>query len=148
MKIELSLNAVELKNVAGAFKGTSDPFAVVTHLATAKGQRPDVIGKTEIVKNSLSPQWTKVFTFDYELGTPMTLVVSIFDQVQKGDNKSMGSAVFDVAELLGARGNCKAKKLRTGGKIFAHVRQSTGAGTLRLQLKGLNLKNTEGKLQL
>ena len=48
MKVELSLHAVGLKNVAGAFKGTSDPFAVVTQIATSQGSTPVVLGKTEV----------------------------------------------------------------------------------------------------
>ena len=48
MKLELSLHASKLKNVAGAFKGTSDPYAVVTHIATTPGTAPKVLGKTEV----------------------------------------------------------------------------------------------------
>jgi hypothetical protein len=48
MKVELSLHAVGLKNVAGLGRGKSDPFAVVTHIATAKGSSPNVLGKTEV----------------------------------------------------------------------------------------------------
>ena len=48
MKLEISLHASKLKNVAGAFKGTSDPFAVVTHIATTPGAAPAVLGKTEV----------------------------------------------------------------------------------------------------
>jgi hypothetical protein len=48
MKLEISLHASKLKNVAGAFKGTSDPFAVVTHIATTPGTAPAVLGKTEV----------------------------------------------------------------------------------------------------
>ena len=99
------------------------------------------------VENTLNPEFIKVFIFDYEFGTPMRLVVSLFDEVKKGDNKSMGSAVFDVGELLGARGCTKAKRLKNGGTLFAHVRKSTGSGMLRLKLKGVNLKNTEGFLR-
>jgi len=147
MKVELSLHASNLGNVAGLCKGTSDPFAVVTHVATAKGSKSAVIGKTEIIKNTLSPQWTKIFMVNYELGTPMKVVVSVFDEVRKGDNKSMGSAVFDIGELLGARGNTKAKKVRNSGTIFAHVQKSEGAGLLRLKMSGIKLKNTEGFLK-
>lgn len=67
------------------------------------------------VKNSLSPNWTKIFNIDYTMGTPVKIAISIFDEVRKGDNKGMGSAVFDVAEVLGSRGNTKAKKLKKGG---------------------------------
>jgi hypothetical protein len=67
------------------------------------------------IKNSLNPEWNKVFVFDYELGTPTKVAVMLFDEVQKGDNKSMGSAIFEIGELLGARGGTKAKKVRGGG---------------------------------
>jgi hypothetical protein len=145
MKVELSIHAVKLANVAGAFKGTSDPFAVVTKIATtAQGTKPEVLGKTEIIKNSLSPQWVKIFNVDYELGVPTKIAVNIFDEVRKGENKAMGAAVFDIGELLGARGNTKAKKLKHGGTLFAHVRKSQGSGLLRLKMKGTKLKNVEG----
>lgn len=90
------------------------------------------------------PQWVKVFTLDYDLGTPCKVAINIFDEVRKGDNKSMGSAVFDIGELLGARGNTKAKKLKGGGTLFAVVRKAQGSGVLRLGLKGSKLKNVEG----
>jgi Ca2+-dependent lipid-binding protein len=115
MKLELSLHASNLKNVAGAFKGTSDPFSVVTKIATQKGTKAEVLGKTEIIKNSLNPQWVKVFVFDYELGKTTKVAVTVFDEVQKKDNKPMGSAVFDIGELLGARGNTKARRIKGGG---------------------------------
>jgi hypothetical protein len=67
------------------------------------------------IKNSLSPNWTKVFVFDYELGTPVKVAVQIFDEVRKGDNKTMGGVIFDIGELLGCRGNTKAKKLKHNG---------------------------------
>ena len=146
MKVEVSIHASRLKNVAGAFKGTSDPFAVVTRIATSSGTKPEVLGKTEVVKNSLSPQFIKTFELDYELGTPTKIAVSIFDEVRKGDNKAMGSAVFDIGECLGARGNTKAKKLKKGGTVFVSVRKSEGHGILRMKLKGTKLKNVEGGL--
>lgn len=87
-----------------------------------------------------------MFTLDYELGRPVKVAVNIFDEVRKGENKGMGSAVFDIGELLGARGNTKARKLKKGGTIFCAVRKSKGSGMLRLQLKGNKLKNVEGLL--
>jgi len=72
------------------------------------------------------------------------LCVSIFDEVKKGDNKAMGSAVFDLASLLAARGCTNAKRLPSGGVLHAHVRKSEGSGILRLQMQGQKLTNTEG----
>jgi Ca2+-dependent lipid-binding protein len=115
MLLELSIYAKNLKNVAGVLKGTSDPFAVVTRMATTPGSQAEVLGKTEVIKNNLNPEWAKVFVFDYELGASVKLAISLFDEVKKRNNISMGSSVFDVNELLGARGNTKAKKLKGGG---------------------------------
>jgi len=47
MKVELTVHASKLQNVAGLGKGTSDPYAVVTQIATSQGQKPHVVGKTE-----------------------------------------------------------------------------------------------------
>jgi Copine/C2 domain len=146
MKLELSLYASGMKNVAGAFQGKSDPFAVVTNIATTPGSKPLVIGRTEVCHNTLNPEWTTTFFIDYALGTPSSLAVSIFDMDANGrEHKPMGSAVFDVAAMLGARGNTKAKKLKNnGGTLFAHVAQVQGQGVLRLRLQGVDLKNVEG----
>jgi len=145
MKLEISLHAKDLKNVAGAFKGTSDPYAVITHIATTPGTIPKVLGKTEIVKNSLSPKWATVIEADYVLGEPMKIIVQVFDEVRKGNNKSMGSASFQIGEVLAARGCSKARKIKKdGGTIFCHVAKSQGSGELRLGLSATKLKNTEG----
>jgi hypothetical protein len=47
-KVRLELYASKLPNLAGAFKGTSDPFAIVTVLANNPGDKPRIIGKTEV----------------------------------------------------------------------------------------------------
>lgn len=144
MKLELSIHATGLKNVAGAFKGTSDPFAVVTKLSTAPGEKPVVLGTSEVVKNSLDPNWVKVYHLDYSMGTPCKVAINIFDEVRKSNNISMGSAMFDVGEVLGAKGNTKAKKLKKGGIVFATIRKSQGSGSLKFKCKGVKLTNVEG----
>jgi hypothetical protein len=145
MKLELSIHAVKLRNVAGLFQGTSDPFAVVTKLASTTGSKPVILGQTEVLYNTLEKtEWVKVFHLDYELGTPTRIAVQVFDAVSKGTDKPMGMAVFDIGELLGSRGNTKAKRLSQGGAVFAHVRKSLGSGLLRLKVKGTKLKNVEG----
>lgn len=99
------------------------------------------------MKNSLSPNWVKVIDIDFTFGEPMKIAVQIFDEVRKGTNKTMGSATFDIGEVLGARGSSKARKLKQGGTVFCHVAKSKGAGLLRLGMKGIKLKNTEGFLR-
>lgn len=144
MKVQISFNAKKLKNVAGAFKGTSDPYAVVTLMTTEHGKKPTVLGKTEVIKNSLNPSWIKFFILDFELGAPIHITVSIFDEIRKSENKSMGSAMFEVGKVLGSKGNVMAKKIRGGGTLYARVEKCTGSGSLKLKMKGQKLTNTEG----
>jgi hypothetical protein len=47
-KVQISLYAANLKNVAGAFKGKSDPYAIVTLLAGGPQEKPAILGKTEV----------------------------------------------------------------------------------------------------
>ena len=97
------------------------------------------------IKNTLSPDWVKVFILDYELGTPMKIGVAIFDQVRKGSNISMGSVVFDISTVIAAKGGSKGKRLSKGrGVINAHVEKSKGSGTFNLKMSGIKLKNVEG----
>jgi Ca2+-dependent lipid-binding protein len=141
MRVEISTHAFRLKNVAGFGGGTSDPYAILTQLVP--GKPPRVIGRTEVVLNCTSPNWTKVFVVDYDLGTPFSFAVSIFDENERtGDSKPMGSAVFEIGQVLAARGSTKAKSLKGGrGTIFVTARKSTGAGSLRFQLKATKVRN-------
>ncbi|KAL7551847.1 hypothetical protein ACHAWF_015046 [Thalassiosira exigua] len=280
-KVQLSLHASQLKNVAGLGKGTSDPLAIVTQLATAPGEAPRVLGKTEVIKNTLSPNWTTSFLIDYgardrkstskrcvaglgssrhvretglapylpegesnddnnkmgwrtlaarrgnemrpmgvrtreraklgdgplwsrvasvgrlaqqrteeagcrmnssdtalpttdgillcntaqnigprpiishppsafqlttELGKETHLNISVVDEVRKRTDKPMGSAAFEVGDVLGSRGCVKAKKLQRGGTLYARVNKAPprDAGQLALRLRGIKLKNVEG----
>lgn len=80
---------------------------------------------------------------DYELGTPFPFAVSIMDDPKNG-GRNMGHAVFGLGEVLGARGSTKARVIKQGhGTIFATARKSTGAGTLRLKLRGEKVRQLD-----
>ena len=144
MKIEISLRAKNLKNVAGFGRGKSDPFAVLTLLSNNVDMKPKVLGKTEVIRNNLSPDFATTFQVDYSLGESTNLLVNIFDYNHNLKHVPMASAVFDVGSILGARGNTKCKEVKGGGKIYARVETSNGTGTLKLALAGIKLKNFDG----
>eukprot|EP00559_Dactyliosolen_fragilissimus_P005395 CAMPEP_0184867048 /NCGR_PEP_ID=MMETSP0580-20130426/24871_1 /TAXON_ID=1118495 /ORGANISM="Dactyliosolen fragilissimus" /LENGTH=597 /DNA_ID=CAMNT_0027367059 /DNA_START=14 /DNA_END=1807 /DNA_ORIENTATION=+ len=146
MKLQLSLSAKKLPNVAGAFKGKSDPFAIVSLLDDESDVKPKILGKTEVIKNSLNPDWVTTFNLDYELGRPVKVIISLYDHVRKGENISMGSAVFDVGYVLGSKGNTKAKSMKHGGVIYAKITNVKDHGKLRFCFRGTKLKNVEGGL--
>jgi len=144
-KVHVSLFAKDLRNVAGWDK--SDPFAVVTLL---EGTNNRILGKTEVVQNSLSPTWTKTFSIDYSLGRERHFNVGVWDSSQnrRGGNKSMGSAMFEIGDVLGSPGSIKSKRLREGGILFVRVvKAQPSAGTLNVSsVRGCNLTNVEAGL--
>ncbi len=81
---------------------------------------------------------------DYELGTPVSILVKIYDEVRKGENIEMGSGVFEMGAVLGSKGNTKAKLMKRGGTLFCRAEKAVGTGSLRLKLSGISLTNTEG----
>lgn len=74
----------------------------------------------------------------------MKLSCEIFDKVAKNKFVSMGAAYFDVGLVLGSPGCHRAKMMKKGGTLVAFIRKGTGAGELRLKMKGLQLRNVEG----
>jgi hypothetical protein len=59
-------------------------------------------------------------------------------------HKVMGTALFEVGEVLGSRGNVRSKSLQTGGAVYAHIEKTTENGEngkLHFQLRALRLKN-------
>lgn len=146
-KVQISIYASNLKNVAGFGKGTSDPYAIVTVLAGNMHEKPKVLGRTETLKNTLSPAWTTTFKTDFVFGRETRMNIGIFDEIRKTQSsKSMGNAMFEIGEILGARGNTKAKRLKNGGTVFVRVTKAaeTDQGDLILGMKGLKLKNVDG----
>mmetsp|Transcript_297 Transcript_297/g.487 ORF Transcript_297/g.487 Transcript_297/m.487 type:complete len:607 (-) Transcript_297:122-1942(-) len=60
------------------------------------------------------------------------------------DHKVMGTALFEVGEVLGARGNVAAKDIQTGGAVYVHIERSTVEGDLgqiKFQLRAQNIHN-------
>jgi len=143
-KLHLSIRAQKLPNVAGMFKGTSDPFAVVTLSTQDRNVPPYKAGRTETVKNNLDPDFIKILPIDYDPDVPLSATVKIFDENSKDDNEEMATATFDVGAVLAAKGSTKSKELKRGGIIHLRVEEAKGSGSLKLKLSGNTLKNTEG----
>jgi hypothetical protein len=99
------------------------------------------------IKNDLSPAWTTTFMTTYTFGKETKFNVGVFDEVRKTNkSKTMGSALFEIGEVLAARGCIKAKKLKNGGTVFVRVTKAAPIeyGTLNLKLRGIKLKNVDG----
>jgi len=179
-RLQLSLSGKDLKNLSGLFE-MSDPFAVVTFRGSNQDNKPEIIGRTDVVFNNLNPNWsTIVFLDGYKFGVPFYIDVGVFDfdakaagttekKLQMNDahtnlnivcdsssrallrkgqfpHRVMGTALFEVGEILGSRGNVGSKSLQTGGAIYAHVercREDGEKGKFCFQLRAFKLKNTQ-----
>ncbi|GAX24436.1 hypothetical protein FisN_4Lh573 [Fistulifera solaris] len=143
-RVRLELHASKLK---GSKFGKSAPFAVVILLSSDPRDAPVILGRTKAVPGTLNPHWTEVFQIDYEIGQETRVNIGVYDELSKkeGVNKPMGSAVFEIGDVLGARGNTKAKKLRQGGTLFARVTEykATTDDIIAIKLQGKGLANTE-----
>eukprot|EP00577_Skeletonema_sp_RCC1716_P007995 CAMPEP_0113401728 /NCGR_PEP_ID=MMETSP0013_2-20120614/16859_1 /TAXON_ID=2843 ORGANISM="Skeletonema costatum, Strain 1716" /NCGR_SAMPLE_ID=MMETSP0013_2 /ASSEMBLY_ACC=CAM_ASM_000158 /LENGTH=733 /DNA_ID=CAMNT_0000286979 /DNA_START=115 /DNA_END=2319 /DNA_ORIENTATION=- /assembly_acc=CAM_ASM_000158 len=145
-KLRLTLQATDLNNVAGSWKGTSDPYAEVT-LLTSDGRELKLdTPKTEVVKNNLSPEWTTSFLFDRSTVEETSIIkVSVVDEVtkEKDPDIPMGSTEFKMEDILGNQGSIKVgKELKEGGTLYARISKvpARSAGKLALSLQGGNLR--------
>uniref|UniRef100_A0A7S4UM67 Copine C-terminal domain-containing protein n=1 Tax=Ditylum brightwellii TaxID=49249 RepID=A0A7S4UM67_9STRA len=136
-KIQLFLNASKLPRT-GRLRSTPDTFAQVSIVPSSQSnsednendamasvvETPVSLGATELFSKSCEPRWAKVFPIEYEYGTSLTIFVEIRSPKSKsssGECESLGGAFFDIGDLLGCRNRTKAKRLRKGGCVYAHI---------------------------
>jgi len=180
-RLQLSLSGKDLKNLSGLFE-MSDPFAVVTYRGSNKDNKPEIIGRTDVVFNNLNPNWSTIIFLDgYKFGVPFYIDVGVFDfdakavgttekKLQMNDahtnlnivcdsssrallrkgqfpHRVMGTALFEIGDILGSRGNVGSKKLQNGGgAIYAHIERCFDdgeKGKFCIQLRAFKLKNTQ-----
>jgi len=85
-----------------------------------------LIDETEVVQRSSNPRYTTTFTTSYEYGSSLLFFIDIFElrsniTTTSKKMKLLGRAVFDVQDVLGSRNNVKARRLRKGGVVYAHI---------------------------
>lgn len=144
VQLKLSLEASELKK--SKVKGVPDTYAVVSILPPKNSRKQEqVIGRTEIVKSSYAPQWTKDLDFEYVKGSKQYLNVGIY-QSKKGKELPICSEIFEVSEMMASEKSKMSKNLKSGSIICAKIKEAkmkSLAGSLVLQLSGTNIKNVE-----
>mmetsp|Transcript_41422 Transcript_41422/g.97040 ORF Transcript_41422/g.97040 Transcript_41422/m.97040 type:complete len:631 (-) Transcript_41422:1101-2993(-) len=146
-KIQLSLRAEKLQNVSlsGFINGVSDPYAIVSVYDPFDAINEEEIGRTETIKNNLSPSWSKIIYIDWTFGKPLYFKVAIYDE-GKNNDILMGKCDFDVNDIISSEGNTKAKVLKErGGTIYAFVEENTNCDdNLCFQLRAFELKRDKG----
>jgi hypothetical protein len=139
--IQITVHASDIVNTSKFAGETSNPTAYVTFLPNDRDMEKTLLGKTEINKNNLNPDWRNTFTLNYELGSdkPAYILVKIIDT--ENYYMEMGDGIFEIGEVLRAENNTMSKKLKNGGKIDVHADRAVGRGSLKLEMSGVSLKN-------
>ena len=102
------------------------------------------------IENATNPEWVKQFDAVHSFGKETKFSVTIFNKVKSSQRRKIGSATFEIGEVLSSRGCVKVKKLRAGaGSVVVRVSKAASIdyGTLNLQLRGIKLMNVEGFLR-
>lgn len=107
-RYQLSIHAENLPR--GVFR-RPNPYAEVT---VSGGPRDgEVIGKTEIVHNSLDPDFVKVLYVETDASVNLPLQVCLFNDRNGG---LLAEAVFEATEVSVAPGHFKVHKAKNGAK--------------------------------
>lgn len=150
-RVELSLSAKNLKDRDVISK--SDPFAVLSLL---EGGYWVEIGRTEALKDNLSPTWTKLFLVDYYFELQQQLKVDVYDQDSSSKKLSehdyIGGAAFTLGQLMGAPGQSGSFLLTRGkhssthrGSLLVKAEEAKNSAELaRLRFSGQGLANMDG----
>lgn len=143
--IRLTLRAKDLPNDGGGLFGVIDPYAVVYFKAVGDDDVEE-LGRTEVIKNNVSPTWISSFSFDFNLGKPASILVKIYDENSSDEDEYICGTVVTVGSVLGKRGNILGKKMKGGGTLIVHMEKEETEGKMLLQLRGKDLKNVEDGL--
>ena len=131
-----------------------DALAVLTLWRRGASSSSQLLGRTEVIANATSPDWTKSFVVtDYQLGEEQVVVISLYnDNTTTGrrspkEKSALGSVSFEIGTVIASAGAVLAKELKNNrGVVALRVEEidEDHAGQLRLQLRGWKLKNLEG----
>ncbi|KAL3512068.1 hypothetical protein ACH5RR_024785 [Cinchona calisaya] len=107
-QIELSLSATKLRDRDVLSK--SDPMAVI--YTKRKDGSLQELGRTEVVLNSLSPNWIKKFNITYQFETVQYLVFQVYDVDTQFHNIDTKMLKLEEQQFLG-EANCTLSEIFT-----------------------------------
>ncbi len=95
------------------------------------------------INSCLNPDWVKTFRINHDPNGEIYFVtVKVFDF--KNNDKEMGSATFQLASVLEAKGNTKSFNLPGNGVLHVRAEEAIGSGIFVLRMSGRKFTNTEG----
>ncbi|RWS07463.1 copine-8-like isoform X2 [Dinothrombium tinctorium] len=103
------------------------------------------IGKTEVIQNSLNPNFVKKFILNYNFETIQKIKIEVWDIDEVTENDFMGSIETTLGEIVARQGNQFKRPLlkhnrNCGNIILIAEEQSSCKQVVTFQFKGMNLK--------
>ncbi|XP_076469076.1 copine-8-like [Babylonia areolata] len=142
-KVEISVQCRNLRNKDTFSK--SDPMCVL-HMSDAKTRQLLEIGRTEMIKDTLDPNFVKKFIVDYFFEERQMLTFSIYDVDSQSsklqDHDFLGKMECSLGELVSCPGSKMEQPLKGGGQGQITVRceeVSTTKDEVTLQLAATKL---------
>ncbi|XP_063850342.1 copine-8-like isoform X3 [Scylla paramamosain] len=118
-KVEISISAKGLKDKDAFSK--SDPLCIV-YLKDMGQDRFQEIGRTEMVKDSLNPQWVRKIEIDYRFEERQLLRFAIYDWDSKSSNPDdqdkLGTVECSLGEIMGRQGSQLSKTIQGGTGVL------------------------------
>ncbi|CAB9518699.1 Copine-6 [Seminavis robusta] len=136
-KYQLSLHADRLRK--GFLWRRPMAYAVVMVENESK-----TLGKTEVAQPGTRAEWRKPMTLEFSSDMHVPFTVALHDS--RNDDRLMAKADFEASEVFNSRGHMQMKEDRNGTQIYADLHeaiQGPHQGYIRLQLRGLDIKNVE-----
>ncbi len=153
-QVQISLKASNVPNKDTFSK--SDPFAVLWIVNPQTKAKVAEIGRTEVIKDDLNPNWVKEINMTYLFEETQTLLVEIYDcdstSADLKTHKLIGFAPFTLGNVMGSRGTIGLNLIHHSGKVISpacvvsiHSEEVKNCNDLvHCKFKGVKLENKDG----
>ena len=126
-QIELSVSARHLVNRDITSKSDPQCFLYIRHGLSDKFIE---IGRTEVIKDNLNPDWVKKFEIQFKFNESQLLKFELWDIDPVSGNEFLGQITVELAAILAKNGGTYQQKLTTGGR---HPRRFGGEILIRAE---------------
>jgi copine 1/2/3 len=119
----------------------SDPYAV---LYETTDRRNVQVGRTEVVRNNLNPEFKTCMAVNYFFEIRQTMRVEVWDKDVKTKDDPLGSAEFTMGQLMSSRNSTLTLNLSVKGTVTLTASYiGSQRGTVALTFRGRNLKKMD-----
>ena len=128
-QLELSIAARKLVNRDTGSK--SDPFCIMYGFSNKSGKWVE-LGRTEVIKDNLNPDWVKKFIIPYKFNEVQPIKFEIWDYDQSSGDDFLGQLETHLAQIVATNGGTLKKPLLNSTTFLGKKRRFGGEIHLRV----------------